>query len=180
MSDLTNEEAKAEFYATINEFVPPTRLMEAMRAEIIDVRMRLSTRTHERDKTQAWVAKLEDENRALSRKYESACVSLSERNVLIADLADKLKATRAELATAKAQLAAVPVAALRRILFTGYRTDEQIAADADKVNRWFVAQDERLVEVANEYLDRPEVAAKLSEGFEAMEAWIDEHLGEDV
>jgi len=42
--------------------------------------------------------------------------------------------TRAE--AAEAALAAVPVEALRRTLLTGYRTDAQIAADADAINVW--------------------------------------------
>ncbi len=37
---------------------------------------------------------------------------------------------------AETQLTAVPVDALRRVLFTGYRTNAQIAADADAINNW--------------------------------------------
>lgn len=36
----------------------------------------------------------------------------------------------------QAQLAAVPIDTLRRVLFTGYRTDTQITADADAINNW--------------------------------------------
>lgn len=62
---------------------------------------------------------------------------LREDNV---DLKVVLAATVQRAEAAEAKLAAVPVAALMRVLFTGYRTDEQITADADAINAWVARQ----------------------------------------
>ena len=57
------------------------------------------------------------------------------------ELHRELHTMRQRAEAAEAKLAAVPVDALRRTLFTGYRTDAQIAADADAINDWLAKQE---------------------------------------
>ena len=47
-----------------------------------------------------------------------------------------------DLAAANAKLAAVPVGAIMRTLFTGYRSSGQYTADADAINAWAAQQSE--------------------------------------
>lgn len=61
---------------------------------------------------------------------------------MVQDLLLQLAAERQRAEAAEAKLAAVPVDAFMRTLFTGYRSDEQYTADADAINAWAAKQSE--------------------------------------
>lgn len=74
----------------------------------------------------------------LARAYQENAALVERHN----EIDDALAAALARAEAAEAKLAAVPVSALMRTLFTGYRSDEQIGADADAINAWAAKQRE--------------------------------------